>query len=66
MKETRMPPAQSANLVENSDNTIYGVSVINYDVISGLIINVILKNEEMFTIEGWENNTQLFLLLRTW
>ena len=28
MKETRMPPAQSANLVANSGNTIYGVSVI--------------------------------------
>ena len=26
MKETRMPPAQSANLVANSGNTIYGVS----------------------------------------
>ena len=29
MKETRMPPAYSANLVANSGNTIYGVSVIN-------------------------------------
>ena len=29
MKETRMPPAQSANLVANSGNTIYGVSVID-------------------------------------
>ena len=28
MKETRMPPAQAANLVANSGNTIYGVSVI--------------------------------------
>ena len=28
MKETRMPPAWSANLVANSGNTIYGVSVI--------------------------------------
>ena len=28
MKETRMPPAQSANLVANSGNTIYGVGVI--------------------------------------
>ena len=28
MKETRMPPAQSANLAANSDNTIYGVGVI--------------------------------------
>ena len=28
MKETRMPPAESANLVANSGNTIYGVSVI--------------------------------------
>ena len=28
MKETRMPPALSANLVANSGNTIYGVSVI--------------------------------------
>ena len=28
MKETRMPPAQAANLVENNGNTIYGVSVI--------------------------------------
>ena len=28
MKDTRMPPAQSANLVANSGNTIYGVSVI--------------------------------------
>ena len=31
MKETRMPPAQAANLVANSGNTIYGVSVIDYD-----------------------------------
>ena len=29
MKETRMPPAYSANLVANSGNTIYGVGVIN-------------------------------------
>ena len=29
MKETRMPPAYSANLVANSGNTIYGVSVIS-------------------------------------
>ena len=28
MKETRMPPAQSANLAANSGNTIYGVGVI--------------------------------------
>ena len=28
MKETRMPPAESANLVANSGNTIYGVTVI--------------------------------------
>ena len=28
MKGTRMPPAYSANLVANSGNTIYGVSVI--------------------------------------
>ena len=28
MKETRVPPALAANLVENSDNTTYGVSVI--------------------------------------
>ena len=28
MKETRMPPAQSANLTANSGNTIYGVGVI--------------------------------------
>ena len=28
MKKTRMPPAQTANLVANSGNTIYGVSVI--------------------------------------
>ena len=28
MKETRMPPALSANLVANSGNTIPGVSVI--------------------------------------
>ena len=28
MKETRMPPVQSANLVANSANTIYGVGVI--------------------------------------
>ena len=28
MKVTRMPPAYSANLVANSGNTIYGVSVI--------------------------------------
>ena len=28
MKETRMPPAQSANLVANNGSTIYGVSVI--------------------------------------
>ena len=28
MKETRMPPALSANLVANSGNTIYGVSII--------------------------------------
>ena len=28
MKETRMPPAKSANLVANSGNTICGVSVI--------------------------------------
>ena len=27
MKETRMPPAYSANLVANSGNAIYGVSV---------------------------------------
>ena len=29
MKETRMPPALAANLVENSGNTIYRVIVIN-------------------------------------
>ena len=29
MKETRMPPAYAANLVANSGNTIYGVSVID-------------------------------------
>ena len=29
MKETRMPPAQSANLVANSGNTINGVGVID-------------------------------------
>ena len=29
MKETRVPPAQSANLAANSGNTIYGVGVIN-------------------------------------
>ena len=28
MKETRMPTALAANLVANSGNTIYGVSVI--------------------------------------
>ena len=28
MKETRIPPAQSANLAANSGNTIYGVGVI--------------------------------------
>ena len=28
MKETRVPPAWSANLVANSGNTKYGVSVI--------------------------------------
>ena len=28
MKETRMPPVQSANLVANNGSTIYGVSVI--------------------------------------
>ena len=28
MKETRVPPALAANLVVNSDNIIYGVSVI--------------------------------------
>ena len=28
MKVTRMPPAYSENLVANSGNTIYGVSVI--------------------------------------
>ena len=28
MKETRMPPVQSVNLVANSGNTIYGVGVI--------------------------------------
>ena len=28
MKETRMPPVYSANLVANSGNTIYNVSVI--------------------------------------
>ena len=32
MKETRMPPAWSANLVANSGNTIYGVSVIEEPV----------------------------------
>ena len=31
MKETRMPPALAANLVANSDNTIYGVGVIVWD-----------------------------------
>ena len=31
MKETRMPPTQSANLAVNSDNTIYGVGVIGLD-----------------------------------
>ena len=29
MKETRMPPPQSANLAANSGNTIYGVGVID-------------------------------------
>ena len=32
MKETRMPPAYSANLVANSGNTIYGVSVIGIGI----------------------------------
>ena len=35
MKETRMPPASSANLMANSDNTIYRVSVI--DNVSALV-----------------------------
>ena len=34
MKETRMPPALAANLVENSGNTIYRVSVILHNKIS--------------------------------
>ena len=33
MKETRMPPAKSANLSANSGNSIYGVSVIVYSAI---------------------------------
>ena len=28
MKETQMPPARAANLVANSDNTVYGVESI--------------------------------------
>ena len=32
MKETRMPPAWSANLVANSGNTIYRVSVIYWRI----------------------------------
>ena len=31
MKETRMTPAQAANLVANNSNTIYGVSVFIVD-----------------------------------
>ena len=31
MKETRMPPPQSANLAANSGNTIYGVGVIDME-----------------------------------
>ena len=37
MKETRMPPAQSANLVANNGSTIYGVSVIQPNQIPGLM-----------------------------
>ena len=36
MKETRMPPAQAANLVANSGNTLYGVSVIIHGHRGGL------------------------------
>ena len=32
MKETRMPPLQSANLAANSGNTIYGVGVIGIHI----------------------------------
>ena len=35
MKETRMPPAQAANLAANSGNIIYGVSVININIKHG-------------------------------
>ena len=33
MKDTRMPSAYSANLVANSGNSIYGVSVIRQPVL---------------------------------
>ena len=56
MKETRMPPAQSANLAANSGNTIYGVGVIerNYGqqnfvvyILQTTISNVFTKNKNL-------------------
>ena len=42
MKETRMPPASAANLVANSGNTIYGVSVIDN---KSVLVQVIVRHQ---------------------
>ena len=41
-----MPPAYSANLVANSGNTIYGVSVISTDHL-GMIVDMFIDQVAM-------------------
>ena len=58
MKETRMPPAYSANLVANSGNTIYGVSVIWWIVVQSvwtLIYNSTQLSQSIHLISVWNS-----------
>ena len=51
MKQTRMPPAKAANLVANSGNTIYGISVIGPAILKICIKECFIattKNEKKF------------------
>ena len=50
MKETRMPPAYSANLVANSGNTIYGVSVIIQ--LGKKFVEIWIKIQPFFTFKN--------------
>ena len=53
MKETRMPPAWSANLVANSGNTIYGVSVIVYICTYNICVYDNYVQEWLHVINKW-------------